>query len=55
MLQRLGQYVAAGTHHIVARLGALDLRSQHDQLERIADLVPAVRKAMDHPIASEGP
>ncbi|MER5791983.1 LLM class flavin-dependent oxidoreductase [Streptomyces sp. NPDC001980] len=39
----LGRYVAAGARHIVVRLGALDLRSQRDQLERAADLIPAVR------------
>ncbi|MFJ9562756.1 LLM class flavin-dependent oxidoreductase [Streptomyces fuscichromogenes] len=54
VLQRLGQYVAAGVRHIVARLGALDLRSQRDQLERIADLIPAVQKAADHAAASAG-
>nr|WSW66287.1 LLM class flavin-dependent oxidoreductase [Streptomyces sp. NBC_00995] len=54
VLQRLGQYVAAGAQHIVARLAAPDLRSQRDQLERVADLIPAVRRTMDHTTASEG-
>ncbi len=54
VLRRLGQYIAAGAQHIVARLGALDLRSQRDQLERLADLIPAVQKAMDHTAAAEG-
>ncbi|MFB7331003.1 LLM class flavin-dependent oxidoreductase [Streptomyces adustus] len=44
----LNRYVAAGARHIVVRLAALDLRSQCDQLERIADLVPAVREAAHH-------
>ncbi|MFE3181143.1 hypothetical protein ACFXKR_09635 [Streptomyces violascens] len=52
VLQRLGHYAAA--QHIVVRLGALELRSQRDQLERIADLIPAGQKAMDLTAASEG-
>jgi alkanesulfonate monooxygenase SsuD/methylene tetrahydromethanopterin reductase-like flavin-dependent oxidoreductase (luciferase family) len=36
----LGRYVAAGARHIVIRLGALDLHSQRDQLDRIAALIP---------------
>lgn len=54
VLQRLEQYVSAGVRHIVTRIGALDLRSQRDQLERIADLIPAVQKAADHAAAPEG-
>jgi alkanesulfonate monooxygenase SsuD/methylene tetrahydromethanopterin reductase-like flavin-dependent oxidoreductase (luciferase family) len=53
VLERLGRYVAAGARHIVARLGALDLHSQRDQLERIADLIPAVRAAADHACTPE--
>ncbi|NEC87696.1 LLM class flavin-dependent oxidoreductase [Streptomyces sp. SID12501] len=41
--ERLGQYAAAGARHIVTRLGALGLRSQRDQLERVAELIPALR------------
>jgi alkanesulfonate monooxygenase SsuD/methylene tetrahydromethanopterin reductase-like flavin-dependent oxidoreductase (luciferase family) len=36
----LGRYTAAGARHLVIRLGALDLHSQRDQLERIAALIP---------------
>jgi alkanesulfonate monooxygenase SsuD/methylene tetrahydromethanopterin reductase-like flavin-dependent oxidoreductase (luciferase family) len=36
----LGRYIAAGARHLVIRLGALDLHSQRDQLERIAALIP---------------
>ncbi len=36
----LGRYLAAGARHLVIRLGALDLHSQRDQLERIAALIP---------------
>jgi alkanesulfonate monooxygenase SsuD/methylene tetrahydromethanopterin reductase-like flavin-dependent oxidoreductase (luciferase family) len=39
----LGRYVAAGARHLVIRLGALDLHSQRDQLERIATLIPVLR------------
>lgn len=34
----LGRYIAAGARHIVCRIGALDLASQLDQLEQIAEL-----------------
>jgi alkanesulfonate monooxygenase SsuD/methylene tetrahydromethanopterin reductase-like flavin-dependent oxidoreductase (luciferase family) len=44
----LARYVAAGARHIVTRLGALDLHSQRDQLERIAALIPALRAPADH-------
>ncbi|MEU6106432.1 LLM class flavin-dependent oxidoreductase [Streptomyces flaveolus] len=54
VLEHLGRYVAAGARHIVARLGALDLRSQRDQLERVAALIPAVRAAADHACALHG-
>lgn len=54
VLERLGRYVAAGVRHMVVRLGALDLRSQREQLERVAELIPAVRAAADHASAPEG-
>lgn len=38
----LARYIDAGARHLVIRLGALDLRSQHDQLERVAGLIPAL-------------
>ncbi|MGY5013449.1 LLM class flavin-dependent oxidoreductase [Streptomyces sp. 900105755] len=52
--ERLGQYVAAGVRHLVVRLGSLGLPSQRDQLERAADLIPAVRAAADHTSRSGG-
>jgi alkanesulfonate monooxygenase SsuD/methylene tetrahydromethanopterin reductase-like flavin-dependent oxidoreductase (luciferase family) len=42
VLERLGQYADAGVRHFVLRLGALDLRSQRDQLDRAADLISAL-------------
>ncbi|MEU6097062.1 hypothetical protein [Streptomyces sp. NPDC047079] len=54
MLERLGRYVAAGARRIVARLAAVDLRSQRDQLERLANLLPAVHAAADRASASQG-
>ncbi|MFK0112667.1 LLM class flavin-dependent oxidoreductase [Streptomyces sp. NPDC091217] len=42
---RLARYVSVGARHIVLRLAAQDLHSQRDQLERAADLIPAVRTA----------
>ncbi|MFI9251286.1 LLM class flavin-dependent oxidoreductase [Streptomyces sp. NPDC053069] len=53
VLQSLGRYVAAGVQHIVVRLGALGLRSQRDQLERAADLIPAVQAAADRAATSQ--
>jgi len=53
VLERLGRYVTASARHIVMRLGAMGLSSQRDQLERIADLIPAIRTAADHASASE--
>lgn len=41
--ESLGRYITAGARHLVIRLGALDLRSQRDQLERIAALIPSLR------------
>ncbi|MGW0764570.1 LLM class flavin-dependent oxidoreductase [Streptomyces sp. NPDC002676] len=52
--EQLGRYVAAGVRHMVVRLGALDLRSQRDQLERVAELIPAVQAAAAHTPTSEG-
>jgi alkanesulfonate monooxygenase SsuD/methylene tetrahydromethanopterin reductase-like flavin-dependent oxidoreductase (luciferase family) len=40
----LTRYIDVGARHIVIRLGGLDLRSQHEQLERVADLIPAWRR-----------
>ncbi|MBO4257568.1 LLM class flavin-dependent oxidoreductase [Streptomyces griseorubiginosus] len=48
VLQHLTRYVAAGARHLVVRLAALDLRSQHEQLERLAALLPAVQAAAAH-------
>jgi alkanesulfonate monooxygenase SsuD/methylene tetrahydromethanopterin reductase-like flavin-dependent oxidoreductase (luciferase family) len=53
ILAGLGRYVAAGARHLVLRLGALDLRTQRDQLDRIAALIPALRAGADH--ASDRP
>ncbi|MER7756480.1 LLM class flavin-dependent oxidoreductase [Kitasatospora sp. NPDC097643] len=42
----LGRYAAAGARHLVVRLGALDLPSQREQLERLA----AVREQLLQPV-----
>ncbi|OLZ63044.1 monooxygenase [Streptomyces sp. IMTB 2501] len=39
----LTRFAEAGARHFVIRLGALDLTSQREQLERLADLLPALR------------
>ncbi|MFD0691420.1 LLM class flavin-dependent oxidoreductase [Actinomadura fibrosa] len=42
---RLAEYTAAGARHLVLRLGATDLPSARDQLERIAsDVLPRLRE-----------
>jgi alkanesulfonate monooxygenase SsuD/methylene tetrahydromethanopterin reductase-like flavin-dependent oxidoreductase (luciferase family) len=40
---QLGSYVAAGARHLVCRIGTLDLTSQRQQLEQIAELRPLLR------------
>lgn len=44
------RYIDAGAQHIVVRLGALDLNSQHQQLERLASLLPAWRHDAGTPL-----
>ncbi|MCC5477695.1 LLM class flavin-dependent oxidoreductase [Streptomyces barringtoniae] len=40
---QLTRFVEAGARHLVVRPGALGLASQRDQLERVADLIPALK------------
>ncbi|WP_433176942.1 LLM class flavin-dependent oxidoreductase [Actinoallomurus sp. CA-150999] len=47
VLDGLGRYVAAGARHLVIRLGAVDLPTQRDQLDRIAALIPELRARAD--------
>ena len=37
--ERLHEYIAAGARHVVCRLGALGLKEQLDQLERLAGVL----------------
>jgi hypothetical protein len=39
----LQRYIDAGARHLVVRLAALDRRSQHTQLTRLAALIPALQ------------
>ncbi|MFF1482258.1 LLM class flavin-dependent oxidoreductase [Streptomyces sp. NPDC058301] len=39
----LRRYVDAGARHLVIRIGALDLATQTEQLERLAELLPQLR------------
>ena len=39
----LGRYIAAGARHLVCRIAAPTLRSQREQLERIAGIFPLLR------------
>ncbi|MEU6355706.1 LLM class flavin-dependent oxidoreductase [Streptomyces sp. NPDC047072] len=51
--ERLDRYVAAGARHIVVRLAALDLPSQREQLERAAELIPALRATAERAAVPE--
>ncbi|KPM51548.1 5,10-methylene tetrahydromethanopterin reductase [Frankia sp. R43] len=51
VLGGLARYVAAGARHLVTRLGALDLTSQLDQLERVSTLIPALQASADRELA----
>lgn len=42
---QLSRYTQAGARHVIARLGALSLRDQLEQLEMLADLLPVVAGA----------
>src|SRR5262249_44449108 len=53
-LEGLTWYVAAGARPFVIRLGAPDLRSPPDPLERLAALIPALRASADRASASGG-
>ena len=53
VVDSLSRYIAAGARHIVVRLGALDLRSQRDQLEQVAALIPSLRQANMRPSSSD--
>jgi alkanesulfonate monooxygenase SsuD/methylene tetrahydromethanopterin reductase-like flavin-dependent oxidoreductase (luciferase family) len=58
VIESLSRYIAAGARHLVVRLGALDLHSQRDQLERVAALIPSLRAAAGDrqvPEAAAGP
>jgi alkanesulfonate monooxygenase SsuD/methylene tetrahydromethanopterin reductase-like flavin-dependent oxidoreductase (luciferase family) len=41
---QLGSYIAAGARHLVCRIATLDLKSQREQLEQIAGLIPFLRR-----------
>jgi hypothetical protein len=53
VIESLGRYITAGARHVVLRLGALDLHSQRDQLERVAALIPSLRLANARPSPSD--
>ena len=53
VIESLGRYITAGARHVVVRLGALDLRTQRDQLERVAALIPSLRRANVRPSPSD--
>jgi alkanesulfonate monooxygenase SsuD/methylene tetrahydromethanopterin reductase-like flavin-dependent oxidoreductase (luciferase family) len=41
--EQLGRYITAGARHLVCRIAASSLRSQREQLERIAAILPVLR------------
>ena len=53
VIENLGRYITAGARHVVVRLGALDLHAQRDQLERVAALIPSLRRANARPSPSD--
>lgn len=53
VIEGLGRYITAGARHVVVRLGALDLHTQRDQLERVAALIPSLRRANARPSPSD--
>jgi alkanesulfonate monooxygenase SsuD/methylene tetrahydromethanopterin reductase-like flavin-dependent oxidoreductase (luciferase family) len=44
VMAELGRYTAAGARHLVVRIGALDLAGQIDQLERLTEIIPGLRR-----------
>jgi alkanesulfonate monooxygenase SsuD/methylene tetrahydromethanopterin reductase-like flavin-dependent oxidoreductase (luciferase family) len=48
VLEGLVRYIRAGARHLVIRLGAMDLSSQRDQLDRIAMLISVLKASVDH-------
>ncbi|WP_198171334.1 LLM class flavin-dependent oxidoreductase [Actinoplanes awajinensis] len=45
----INRYINAGTRHIIVRLAALDLHSQHHQLQQLATLIPKWKNAAETP------
>lgn len=42
--RHLSRYLAAGARHLVCRIAAAGLPEQHEQLARLAGLLPALRR-----------
>jgi hypothetical protein len=38
------RYTDAGVRHLVVRIGALDIASQLDQLDRVAQIIPILKR-----------
>jgi hypothetical protein len=38
------RYTGAGARHLVVRIGALDIASQLDQLDRVAQIIPILKR-----------
>ncbi|CAL29843.1 MULTISPECIES: LLM class flavin-dependent oxidoreductase [Frankia] len=54
VVARLAGYIAAGARHLVCRLGTVDLGAARDQLERLADILPLLRRAAGGSGSGEG-
>jgi alkanesulfonate monooxygenase SsuD/methylene tetrahydromethanopterin reductase-like flavin-dependent oxidoreductase (luciferase family) len=44
VVSHLSRYTDAGARHLVVRIGALDLAAQLDQLDRVAEIIPIVKR-----------
>jgi alkanesulfonate monooxygenase SsuD/methylene tetrahydromethanopterin reductase-like flavin-dependent oxidoreductase (luciferase family) len=47
---QLARYLDAGARHLVCRIAAADLPAQHQQLGRLAELLPALSRARREPV-----
>jgi alkanesulfonate monooxygenase SsuD/methylene tetrahydromethanopterin reductase-like flavin-dependent oxidoreductase (luciferase family) len=44
VVSHLNRYTDAGARHLVVRIGALDLAAQLDQLDRVAEIIPILKR-----------
>jgi hypothetical protein len=44
VVSHLNRYTDAGARHLVVRIGALELAAQLDQLDRVAEIIPILKR-----------